>query len=227
MKPDILKGLEGGEGLGDVGDYDDANAFGLDAYGSPMGLNPMWGAMIGSGVGTLTSVALRQFVKTKTLSTDKGVDLTEAVALGVAAVPSLAMIFWPGKAARAAGWTSLFAAVLNHGPRIAEAFLSDKEKVKTVAAIAAESATAPAGGGGGTQGARLGQVEIQQIPALAGANLGLVAPEMIKALGAPHEELPQLIGSPLAQAQREIQLLGGPQLSDLAGRFGSTHFNKQ
>lgn len=46
-------------------------------------------------------------------------------------------------------------------------------------------------------------------------------------MGQAHAELPwasRVTASP--RAQRELQLLGGPQLSDLAGRMGTTHFNK-
>jgi len=208
-----------GESLGDdYGDYDDANAFGLDEFGQVTGMNPMWGVVASVGVGTLTTVAIQELT-----SWDKWAEL---IGLGAAAVPAGALIAM--KKTRAAGWTGLFAAVLNHGPRALQTMLSDKAKAKaafgaaissakaksdTAATPPAPSATPPTQGWGG--------VEIMPTH-----TIGMTEITPTYALGAPHEELPQLVGSAFGQAQRDMSLLGGPQLSDLSARFGSTHFNK-
>lgn len=206
-------------------DYDDADAFGLDEFGQPVGINPMWGAVGASGIGTLTSVGIRQFTKSAKMR-----KYSELIGFGAAAVPSGVMLIWGGT--RAAGWTGLFTALLNHGPRIIENMLSKKEEVAQTAVEATEAAKESGTMGrypgsmmygGGMQG-----VEIIEQPALAGQQgMGLVTPEAVRALGqAPHEELPQLVGSHLSQAQDQVSLLGGPNLASIGQHFGSTHFNK-
>lgn len=92
-------------GLGNV------DAFGLDEMGQPVGLNPVWGAVVGTGLGTATAIATRQFMS-------QYADKSELIGFGVAALASGAMIAFEGT--RAAGWTSLASAVLNNGLRSVE-----------------------------------------------------------------------------------------------------------
>ena len=147
--------------------------------------------------------------------------------MGFGASGALSGIMIAMRRTRMAGWTGLLTSLLNHGPRFLEEMLSAKAAAKTEAV--APSAPAP-----GTQpGTGWGGVEVQQIPGMFAGQFGLTTPEAVPgaivsgAFGqAPHPDLPQLVGSSLGQAQRDVTLLGGPQLSDLAGRFGSTHFNK-
>jgi len=200
--------------LGDYGDYDDANAFGLGADGRPVGWNPMWGSSIAVGAGTLASVITRQVS-----SQDK---YAELIGFGVAAVPSLAMVF--PKRTRAAGWAGLITSVLNNGVRFAEQMLSDKEKAKIEAAkllaaakeqvAQAQSQTAPPPGQQTTQG-----VNVQQIPAFAGPALGLVVPQAEPSLKGAGQQQPQLLGN------GQPQLLGATS-SAMSSHYGSTHFNK-
>lgn len=92
-------------GLGNV------DAFGLDEMGQPVGLNPVWGAVVGTGLGTATAIATRQFMP-------QYAGKSELIGFGVSALASGAMIAFEGT--RAAGWTSLASAVLNNGLRSVE-----------------------------------------------------------------------------------------------------------
>lgn len=205
--------------LGDWGDYDDADLFGLDASGSVVGINPSWGVIV-SGVGTLAAVGVQQMS-----ANPKVQKASELIGLGVGVAAAAAMIV--PKKTRSAGWAALFASIMNHGPRAIASYMSKSEDVAIAARTGAVqlrkaggAAAAPAAPT--TNGARgMYGVEVQEIPAL-----GLTMPEATRALGAPHDELPQLVGSHLDQAQRQVQLLGGPTLMSIAGHFGSTHFNK-
>lgn len=89
-------------GLGDV------DAFGLDEMGQPVGLNPVWGAVVGTGLGTVGAIATRQFAP-------KMARHSELVGFGLSALASGSMIFFEGT--RAAGWTGLTSAFLNNGLR--------------------------------------------------------------------------------------------------------------
>ncbi len=211
-----------------LGDYDDADMFGLDEYGQPTGLNPNWGALGVTGAGTLTTLAVQQFS-----TSPKMQRASEAIGLGVATAAAGALMV--SKKTRAAGWAGLFAAIASHGPRLVADYLS-KANDAAVSARAGYVTAKKAGGvapaapvqGHFAGGRSLMGVEVQEIPAFSGnPGLGLVMPEATRALGnAPHPELPQLVGTHLSQAQREVSLLGGPTLMSIAGHFGSTHFNK-
>jgi len=46
-------------GISDISDVGDVDMFGLDAFGNPVGLGAAWGAMVGGGLGTVTSIGIR------------------------------------------------------------------------------------------------------------------------------------------------------------------------
>lgn len=98
-------------GLGGV------DAFGLDEMGQPVGLNPVWGAVVGTGLGTIGAIATRQF-------SPKLAKHSELVGFGLASVASGAMIAFEGT--RAAGWTGLASAFLNNGLRHMEKMFAEK-----------------------------------------------------------------------------------------------------
>ena len=43
--------------------YGNVSLFGLDEFGSPVGLNPMWGVAAGGSISTGTAIAVREFTK--------------------------------------------------------------------------------------------------------------------------------------------------------------------
>jgi len=97
------------------------DAFGLNEFGQPAGLNPVWGAVVGTGLGTLGAIGARQFGKTG----GKMSQYSELVGLGMGALASGAMAFFDGT--RAAGWTGLAAVALNNGLRqLEQSFFAKK-----------------------------------------------------------------------------------------------------
>lgn len=183
------------------------DAFGLDDFGMPAGLNPMWGAVAGTGVGTVAAVATRQFAPTK-------YKWSEAIGFGAAGLVAGGMLFFENT--RAAGWTALASAFLNNGLRQIEMMLYDS-KLKA----AATATTAPT-----TQG--VGDVVIEPTQALMGSQMGLVDIEQAQALLGAGEgsDMPHLVGANLAAANQHVQLVGGPALAQHSGSWGATHFSR-
>lgn len=85
------------------------NAFGLDSFGAPDG-NPMWGAFIGTGLGTVTSIAVRNYTKYAKHA--------ELIGMGAGVAAGAVMYFVPGM--KASGVTAAVAALLNNGLRALE-----------------------------------------------------------------------------------------------------------
>lgn len=200
--------MEDEKQLGDVADL-----FGLDEFGAGGMLGIAAGA-VGAGVGAAGAVMARKYGKPGTFVGDhpEVVGLLAGVAAGgaMAAMPST----------RSAGWTAIAAALAGQGVR--------------VAADAMAKSTATAGWGGRVINpthawAGLGLVDIQPTTAWAGAGDGM--PQLLggsSGLGRGGAgSMPQLVGASLGAASQHVQLLGGPALSDVAGNWGSTHFNKR
>jgi hypothetical protein len=178
----------------------DVNAFGLDGFGRPVGMSPLWGAVVGTGVGTVGAVAARQFAPVSWAK------WSEAIGFGLSALASGVMIAFKGT--RAAGWTGLASAFLNNGLRQIELMLF------------MPAASVPAAGWG-----RFGDVVIEPTQALMGNGMGLVDIEPEQALfGATHDtgDMPMLVGANLAAASDHVQLVGGPALAQFAGHWGAT-----
>ncbi len=91
--------------------YYDFDMLGQDPAGRVSGMHPMYGAAIGSGLGTATSEAV-QF-----LASGKLRDHAEGVGFGVATAAGVAMMFLGGGSMRAAGWAAILAAAANNGIR--------------------------------------------------------------------------------------------------------------
>jgi len=159
-------------------DFDDVDAFGLDELGAPAGLSPMWGAVAGSGLGTVTSMAARRF------GTGKLAQHAEAVGFLTAAAASGAMILT--RRMRAAGWTGLAAAFLNNGLRALEQYMA-APSLSGWGGVVVEPTTSFAGRGG------LGLVDVERttsfqgmgdLPQLVGANLQS-ASDHVQLVGGP------------------------------------------
>lgn len=99
----------------DLGKYDDVDIFGLDEFGEATGLPAIYGAMIGSGAGTVAAIGVRSIKP-------EWAGYSELIGLGVGVAAGGAMAFWPGGHLRHAGWVAMAAAVLNNGLRSAEAY---------------------------------------------------------------------------------------------------------
>lgn len=168
------------------------DAFGLDEMGQPVGLNPVWGAVVGTGLGTFGAIATRQFAP-------KLAGKSELIGFGLSALASGSMIAFEGT--RAAGWTGLASAFLNNGLRQMELMFFAPKFAE--AAIDA-----------GVQG-HWGDVVIDPTEAL-----GLVEINQTQALGAG--DMPTLVGASIGDASDHVQLVGGPSLAEHGGHWGAT-----
>jgi hypothetical protein len=93
--------------------YYDLDILGQDPSGRVSGLHPMYGAAIGSGLGTATS-ELVQFLA----PWPRVKDHAEGIGFAVAALAGGAMMFLgEGRPLRAAGWAAILAAAANNGVR--------------------------------------------------------------------------------------------------------------
>jgi hypothetical protein len=94
--------------LGDAGLGAGYDAFGLDDFGMPDG-NPMWGAFLGTGLGTITAIGVRRY-------TTKG-QYAELIG-GAAGVVSGGVMYALGM--KSSGLTAVVSALLNNGLRALE-----------------------------------------------------------------------------------------------------------
>jgi len=174
------------------------NAFGLNDFGQRFGeMNPMWGAVAGTGLGTLGAMGVRQFAPGMA-------KWSEAIGLGLGTLASGAMLMFDRT--RGAGWVGMASSFLNNGLRQLEQLMF---------------------GMGGTSGylgnVVIEPTEVLQ----GHGGLGLVEPEQTEVLlGDPRysQGLPRLVGAGVDQASEHIQLAGGPALDQHAGQWGSTLF---
>jgi hypothetical protein len=171
--------------------------FGLDRAGSPDG-NPMWGAMIGTGLGTVTAVGVARYVKNPNVAKH-----AELIGLG-AAVFSGGVMWLMGM--RSSGVTAAVSGLLNNGLRALEKVLfKDAAMMGHLRGVVIEPTQALAGHYGGG----MGMMDIEPTQALAGPV-------------ADYSQMPQLVGANLHSAADHIQLVGGPQLAQHSGAWGAT-----
>jgi len=204
------------------------DAFGLDEFGIPGGMNPMWGAVAGGGLSTVTSMGVRQF------ATPFGglYNWSEAIGFGAGALAGGAMLFFEGS--RAAGWTALASAFLNSGLRQLEQLLLAPKPADLLAALTKAAASSSAAAANASNGVGmpvidpaavlkggLGIATIEQTQALLGAGSANAA-----GFAEAQTDMPQLVGAGLAQANQHMQLVGGPPLAQHAGAFGATLFQR-
>jgi hypothetical protein len=104
IKKNTLEGFSDGE----VGDVD---MFGLDEFGMPQGTDPLWGAVIGGGVGTSAAMLARKFGKSHTALHK----YSEAVGFLVAGAAGGAMVAFPNT--RRMGWAAIATAFVTNGVR--------------------------------------------------------------------------------------------------------------
>ena len=119
----MTKALGLGDDMGDGGDYGELDIFGLDEFGMPAGLNPLWGAVAGGALSTGAAMATRAF------SADWG-RWSEGIGAGVGVLAGAAMAFFPGS--RAAGWTAIATSLVTSGLRQLESLMTDNFGVYSV-----------------------------------------------------------------------------------------------
>jgi hypothetical protein len=100
----------GSKNLEGLGDYDGVDFFGLDDFGQPAGLNPMWGGMLGALAQTGGAIAARKFG-----AGGRFAQYSELVGAGLGLLAGAAMWAFPGS--RAAGMTTAAVAAVSGGLR--------------------------------------------------------------------------------------------------------------
>lgn len=175
-------------------------------------MNPLWGAAIGTGAGTLTAVGIRQLVNP--LTHPKLYGWSEGIGFVAGALPGAAMMFLGKGKYKDAGLTAIVSALVCNGVRQAEMFLMASKAQKAVAALPG----ANEGGMGGTV--------LEPATVLAGTELSPATALLGGYSEGQHGNFPQLVGANLDSANAHIQGMGGPALSAYASHWGSTHFSK-
>jgi len=102
------KQLEGAFSDGEVGD---ADMFGLDEFGMPVGTDPLWGAVIGGGLGTTTALVARAMTR----PSSRWHRYAEGVGFLTAGIAGGVMIGFP--ATRRMGWAAVATALVTNGIR--------------------------------------------------------------------------------------------------------------
>lgn len=185
---------------------------GIETFGAAKGgkkINPLWGAVVGTGVGTATAIGVRQVAG----PASKWSAWSEGIGFGAGALASGAMmLLTKGKRGRMAGYTGMASAFLNNGLRQLEVMLF-KPSLGDVVEDVSQMTAGPV---------------MQPTDVLQG-QMGIVDVEPAVALGAYQEQntdMPQLVGASLANANAHIQSVGGPALSQYASHWGATHWGQ-
>jgi hypothetical protein len=206
----------------------------METFGAARGgkkINPMWGAVVGTGVGTVAAVGVRQFAGLDS----KWYDYSEAIGLGAGVLSGLGlMLLAKGKKGRPAGTTAMAAAVLNNGIRQLETMMLEPKELTALKKAArltqkakeAIEKGAESSGGGGIRGVELEPTDVLQ----GNVQMGVVDVEEAQVLRGGFAEdrtdMPRLVGANLNAANAHIQGIGGPALSQYGQLYGSTHFGK-
>lgn len=177
---------------------------GLNGLGQNPGLNPIFGTLIGGGVTSVTSLALRHAASGSAAAN------ADAIGFGAGVAASLAM--YAMKGTRHAAFASLAGAVFASGLRALEKLLSSPSGVgiPMIEHLGIPQITALNGGFGMHQLGPIPQ-SYGTIPGVAGTQLGGSSPPV------------DLLGDQSAQAQQAV-LLGGPQTSGMANHYGANLF---
>ena len=196
MSKDFNSALDGA----DLGrSYDEVDIFGLDEFGDPTGLGAIYGAMVGTGVGTVTSIAVRSWWPEKT-------SYSELIGLGAGLLAGGVMAAFPET--RHAGWVAMASAVLNNGLRAAEIQfrgLSIQSCPKdqhpdSSGKCVADTTT--------TQG-HLGTYAIEPVQPMNGPSLGLYQAEALNGPG-----------------PGGVTLFGPPTQQTIAKHYGASYLNR-
>jgi hypothetical protein len=197
-------GQEGAGGLGsDFADVGEPDMFGLDEFGDPVGMSPLWGAVIAGGLGTGATIVTRAVAD----PTSGMAKWSEGIGFLTGALASGFMMLFPNS--RAAGWAGVATAFVTNGLRQLENMLMTL----------------------GTAGYGWAGAVVEPAHVLQGNGLGIATVEpgyAINGLG----RMPELVGPPLRgdygmgmnPGVQQTQILGGPTISGLGAHYGATVF---
>jgi hypothetical protein len=206
---------------------------GLETFGQGRGLNPIWGALIGGGTSSLTSLALGH------MTTGKAQQNRQVI--GLAAGLAVAGGMYAMKSTRHAAIGAAVGAFLATGLAWLEKKLFGTVQMPAATAAAASNIVAQAQGGPGTSGMGISRTRalnggfgisttralnggmgisaLQQRPIPANTIPGVAGPRLSS--GGP----PINLMGPQTQASRQVSLMGGPAIHSIAGHYGATHFS--
>jgi hypothetical protein len=221
-----------GSALGayDYSDMGQVDLFGLNEFGMPEGMSPLWGAVIGGGVGTGTAIAVRALAGT----TDYG-KYSEGIGFLVGAASSGLLMAFPGT--RAAGWAGLAVSFMTNGLRQLEEMFTKSTPVAGWGAATIE----PLNGvvieslSPGTRDINgFGVADIQQVPEAYGTIPGVYGPELPQLMGvagpqisAGRPPIDLLQSASLPENSYHVGIMNGPALHGLGTHYGSTLFGGQ
>lgn len=206
---------------------------GLNSYGEVPGgaLNPLWGVAIGGGVSAVTSIAVGH------AATGKLQANRELIGLGAGLAVSAAM--YSMKSTRHAAIGAAIGSFVGAGIAWLEKTLLGTTQLPTATAAAASAVAAGAGTNGmGIANLQrlngLGMSQIQQLNGLGVANISSVPRAQgtipgVAGLGGvaglqavrPGTMPANLLGAP-STASRQIALMGGPAVHNIASHYGAT-----
>lgn len=198
-------------GSGDFADVGEPDMFGLDEFGDPVGMSPLWGAVIAGGLGTGATIVTRA-VASPLSGWSKW---SEGIGFAAGALASGFMMLFDNS--RAAGWAGLATAFVTNGLRQLEGVLMSPSMDSEILQPS------------GTQGWAGTVVEPAHV--LQGG-LGIATVEPGYAINGLGRSMPTLVGPPLHgdygmsnnPAVQQTQILGGPNISGLGAHFGATVF---
>lgn len=240
MKSDTALGAYGD---GDYTEMGQVDLFGLDEFGQPVGMNPLWGAVIGGGIGTGTAIAVRA------LSAGYGPGATtfdyhkwsEGIGFAVGAATSGLLMAFPGT--RAAGWAGMAVTFMTNGLRQLEQMFTEtatpaevikklEEKgvhldaavIEQLNGVTIESLSP---GTRDVQG--FGVADIEEVPEAYGTIPGVYGTEMGVAVAGPQiatgtPPIDLMAAGALPQSAYHVGLMNGPALSGLGAHYGATLF---
>ncbi len=206
---------------------------GLNSFGNPVGLNPIWGALIGGGVSGVTSMTVGHATTGK-LQHNRDV-------VGLGAGLAAAGLMYSMKSTRHAAVGAVVGAFLATGLSWLERVLLGTVALPAAtAAVASQVAAAATGSGTSGMGISttralnglgiattralngLGISTTAQRPMPVGTIPGVAGPRLTSGHGQP----PVNLMGPQTAASRQVHLMGGPPIHGIAGAYGATHFSK-
>ncbi len=195
---------------------------GLNSFGNPVGMSPLWGTVIGGGVAGVTAMAVGHATSGK-LAANR-----ELVGLGAGL--AAAGVLYSMKSTRHAALGAALGAVFASGLAYLEKTVFGTVQLPVATAAAAQAAVSGVGmaniralGGAGmgiAQMKALGMANISQNVAPSGHPAGFGGVAGLQAVR-PGTMPANLLGAP-STASRQISLMGGPATHGIAAHYGAT-----
>ena len=184
---------------------------GLNSFGEPVGMNPLWGMAIGGGVSGITSAALSRSASAKTAARADLYGFLAGIATGG--------VMYSMKATRHAAFGALAGAFFASGMKWLEGVLFGSPKPMAGRGVGLPQINALNGGLGLPQinalngGGQMGLPSMSNVVPPVGTIPGVAGPQVSGGVGGPPVHL---LG----------QRMGGTQVSGLSARYGATLLNR-